>query len=361
MLEFVPLPMQFLDNPLLRWGYIAGTILLALLLKKFVSRYLAAFIYRLLRRFWGNVEQSYFTDLVVQPLELFLLVVVTIFSIDKLTFPTVLEYTVYGITTSAVFQKLGIAIIILAFTWLLLRLIDFIALVLERKADRTKDQGDNQLIVFFKDFFKVFLVIGGFLALLKFCFGQAIGPLITGLGIAGAAIALASKESLENIIASFVIFFDKPFITGDMLKVQDITGTVERIGLRSTRIRTLDKTLVSVPNKQMVDSIVDNHTMRTGLKGELKLLLAPHTTATTAAALVQQIDTILQNQNEQLESFAVSVKDISKDGLLIKAIYFCPSIPAEVFEGLQETITLAVKKKLEEGQFEFAAMGISHP
>jgi MscS family membrane protein len=79
----------------------------------------------------------------------------------------------------------------------------------------------------------------------------------------GAALALAARESLENIIASFIIFFDKPFVTGDNLKIQQVTGTVERIGLRSTRIRTADKTLVSVPNKQMVDSIVDNLSMRT--------------------------------------------------------------------------------------------------
>ncbi|MEI9958567.1 MAG: mechanosensitive ion channel domain-containing protein [Ferruginibacter sp.] len=59
---------------------------------------------------------------------------------------------------------------------------------------------------------------------------------------------------MENLIASFIIFFDKPFTAGDTLTANNISGTVEKIGLRSTRIRTADKTLVTIPNKLMVDS-----------------------------------------------------------------------------------------------------------
>jgi MscS family membrane protein len=112
----------------------------------------------------------------------------------------------------------------------------------------------------------------GILLILRFSFNKPIGNL-TGLSIVGAAIALATRESMENLIASFIIFFDKPFITGDQVKVNNFTGTIERIGLRSTRIRTLDKTYISVPNKQMVDTIVDNITLRTQRKVELRLEL----------------------------------------------------------------------------------------
>ncbi|MGR9922062.1 mechanosensitive ion channel family protein, partial [Escherichia coli] len=69
----------------------------------------------------------------------------------------------------------------------------------------------------------------------------------------------------------FIIFFDKPFTVGDLVKVNGFSGTVEKIGLRSTRIRTLEKTFISVPNKQMVDTIVDNISLRTQRKAELKV------------------------------------------------------------------------------------------
>ena len=159
----------------------------------------------------------------------------------------------------------------MAFIGLLLRIIDFIAIILEKKANLTSDQSDNQLIIFFKDFFKVILVIIGIIMIIKFAFDRNIGSLLTGLSIVGAAIALALRESLENLIASFIIFFDKPFTIGDLVKVQNITGSVEKIGLRSTRIRTDQKTYVTVPNKQMVDSLLDNLSLRSQRRADLRL------------------------------------------------------------------------------------------
>ncbi len=113
----------------------------------------------------------------------------------------------------------------------------------------------------------------GLLLILRFAFNYNITTVLTGLSIVGAAIALSLRESLENLIASFVIFFDKPFTTGDLVKVQNITGNVERIGLRSTRIRTEQKSYVTVPNKQMVDSILDNLSLRSQRKNDLWLHL----------------------------------------------------------------------------------------
>jgi MscS family membrane protein len=344
----------FLDNTVKAYSIAAGTILAALLLKKFLSRYIAGLLYRLLKRVWGNVEKKHFIGLVVQPLQVFLLVLIVVLAIDQLNFPAAWQHSLYGVKTQALAERSGMALLIVAFTWLLLRLIDFAAMVLEHKANLTEDQTDNQLIVFFKDFFKVLLAIAGLLAILKFCFNQAIGPLVAGLGIAGAGIALASKESLENIIASFIIFFDKPFTTGDTLKVHDVTGVVEKIGLRSTRIRTADKTLVSVPNKQMVDSIVDNHSLRTQHRASLQLLLHPHTKAAELQTLVQQITGLLASKGEQIHGPAVFVKDIAKTGIALHIEYFSPPMEGSAFEALRQELNLGIKEILEANKIIFA-------
>jgi MscS family membrane protein len=118
--------------------------------------------------------------------------------------------------------------------------------------------------------------------------------ILTSLGLAGAALALAAKESIENLIASFVIFFDKPFTAGDYLKVNNISGTVEKIGLRSTRIRMDQKTYVTFPNKQMVDSIVDNSTLRTQRKGELRLELSLSTPAKKVDGFIVSVRKIME-------------------------------------------------------------------
>ena len=129
----------------------------------------------------------------------------------------------------------------------------------------------------------------------KFSFGLKIGNLLTGLSLVGAAIALALRESLENLIASFIIFFDKPFSMGDSVKVHTFTGTVEKIGLRSTRIRTDQKTFITVPNKQMVDSIIDNLSLRTQRKGELRLEIG----LSTSSANLRSINKWHQENNRQ--------------------------------------------------------------
>jgi MscS family membrane protein len=88
-----------------------------------------------------------------------------------------------------------------------LRTLEFIAIILDEKAKLSKDQTDDQLILFFRDFFKVILYIIGVLMVLHYVFNENIGNLVTSLSIVGAAVALSMRESLENIIASFIIFF----------------------------------------------------------------------------------------------------------------------------------------------------------
>src|SRR6478735_6072744 len=189
-------------------------------------------------------------------------------------------------------------------------------MLLEQKANLTRQLTDNQMVVFFRDFFKVIIVIIGILLLIKFSFNKNIGTLLAGLSIVGAAIALAARESLENLIASFIIFFDKPFYVGDVVKVQGITGTVEKIGLRSTRIRTDQKTFVTVPNKQMVDSIMDNLSLRTQRRAFVQLELSSSTSHEQIDQLVLSIERLFQLRRPDIENFTVFLSDINKNAFV---------------------------------------------
>ena len=216
----------FYGNTLRDYIWVFGVILFVLLLNRFISKYLAILLSRLFKRGWKNFDQQKFVELIIIPLGTFLVITVSFIALYRLTFPQELNFTLYKYTIQRILLTIGILIQIIAFIWLLLRIIDFIASVLEIKANQTPNQNDNQLIVFFRDFFKVILGIIGLMMILHFGFNYNISSLLTGLSIVGAAIALALRESLENLIASFVIFFDKPFTTGDNVKVQNINGTV---------------------------------------------------------------------------------------------------------------------------------------
>ena len=233
----------------------------------------------------------------------------------------------------------------------MLRIIDFIASVLEIKANQTPNQNDNQLIVFFRDFFKVILGIIGLMMILHFGFNYNISSLLTGLSIVGAAIALALRESLENLIASFVIFFDKPFTTGDNVKVQNINGTVERIGLRSTRVRTTEKSYVTVPNKQMVDSILDNVSLRSQIRGELNLLIGLETPSQKIDQLQTEVKAYLSSVPE-IQNFNVLFNDIRIQGYLLFMEYFTPPLPWNQFTAIRQQVNFFVLQTMERLEIE---------
>jgi MscS family membrane protein len=344
----------YFDNTLRAWFIVAGIILLALLFKRYLSRYLASLFFRIVKRIWKTISKESFVNLVVDPFKWFLVILIGVFSIDKLNFPHILSYTLYGHTTADIIARAGTGIIIVSLIWLILRLTDFIAVVLEERANLTTDSRDNQLVVFLRDFLKVIIGIIGILLIIKACFKQPLGNLLTGLSIVGAALALGAKESLENLIASFIIFFDKPFFAGDTVKVNNITGRVEKIGLRSTRILTGDKTLVTMPNKQMVDSIVDNWSMRTQRRAEIKLELSVKTPVAKIENIISELKKILNTNEEHLAPYSVFLKDISKNGVTIIIEYFTTPIPLNEFDALKQSINLQIKKLLEENEVEFA-------
>ena len=341
-----------LSNPVRDYLIVLAVILFVLALKRFISRYLAGLLFRLFNRIWKNLDKESFKNLVAQPLGLFLLIFVSIVSLHKLRFPTTLDFELYDYSIKRIVHCIGTIIMIVSFIWLLLRTVDFVASILERKADLTPDQTDNQLVVFFRDFFKVIIFIIGILLILKFAFHFNIGNMLTGLSIVGAAVALALRESLENLIASFIIFFDKPFTQGDLVKVQNITGNVERIGLRSTRIRTDQKTYITVPNKQMVDSILDNLSLRTQLKGELRLQIALSTSSSKIEELIAGIKKIMQHK--EVENFTIFLNDIAPNAILINADYFTRPLTYAEFIIVKEELNLQVIKLMEKLEIELA-------
>lgn len=335
---------QYGNNTVLAYLWCLGILLLFLLFRRYVAKYVAGLFFKLFKKSALKVDQQTFVNLLVDPLDDFLLVVVVLVTLDRLKFPEALNMEVIGFTAKQILHALGTILFIFTFIRMLLRMIDFAAIVIKRKTDATPEASDDQMLVFFKDFFKVLLVIFGLLMVIRFAFHQNIGTLLAGLSIVAGAMALAARESLENLIASFIIFFDKPFHVGEMVKVQQITGTIERIGLRSTRIRTDQKTYVTVPNKQMVDSIMDNLSNRTQRRADLKLELDLGTSPAQLTALVAAIRTVLAHPAVELAH--VYFQDIQSKGYIIAVEYYTGMIPIQEFFALRQELNLQIMQAI---------------
>ena len=339
-----------LGNPVRSYLIMAIILVAVFSVKRYLSKGIASGVYNLVKHLSPQIERSELTHLLLRPLEYFLLLVTFLLTIDHFKFPPELNFKIYNQYSlrnlADTLQQIAFCVCIL---WILLRLIDFVALILEKQADLTPDMTDNQFIVFFRDFFKAIISILGIIVLIRVLFGsELVNKLIAGLGIGAAALALAAKESIENLIGSFIIFFDKPFRVGDSVKVDAYQGTVEKIGLRSTRIRTLEKTFVTVPNKKMVDSILDNLTLRTQQRVVLKLELPTETPSKTVIDLLRDIKQLLGNNNNILPGYIVNLNDFNKDTYWVQIVYNTYIIEGVQYAALRETINLGIIRLMEQ-------------
>lgn len=340
------------DNLVSDYLLVLGIILLVWVLKKRASKNITRLIFYIFKRLGRVIDEKEFFNLVLEPLENFILFLAVYISMGSLKFPSILHFKLFKVTTELLVDRFSIGLLIFFFFHTLLRVIDYLAIILEKRASTTEDTTDDQLIIFFREFLKVILVIICILVMIRFVLDEDITKILAGLSLAGAAVALAAKESLENLIASFIIFFDRPFRVGDLLKVQQINGTVEKIGLRSTRIRTNDKTYVSIPNKQMVDTIVDNFSLRNKRRAELNLYLDLKTT-------LDQINALLSGLERELAMNGLSEKtilltDIKMDAYLVTVEYFTDPISIAAFNTIKQSVHLKVLKLLEDLQIEIA-------
>jgi MscS family membrane protein len=335
----------FLDNSVRQYAIVASIMLVAYVFKRFIGRYVSWLFFFLMQRMGRVIERKEFIDMIVEPMEKFLFVFISYLALRSLVFPKIFIVSFRKIATPDITEAIGETLLIWFFFQMLLRLVDYVAFVMGKKADLTPEQDDNQLVVFFKDFLKVVIIIIGALTMISVVFHKEITNILAGFSIIAAAMALAARESLENLIASFIIFFDKPFTTGDLLKVNSITGTVEKIGLRSTRIRTAEKTYVTVPNKQMVDSIVDNMSLRTHRRAEFKLVLDNHNTAEQVRALLSGIKEILKDQ--RIVDSNVFLADVAAEGYTITVDYLSGQLEFKSFSIMKEEVHLRIIEMVE--------------
>ena len=212
----------FLDNSFRDYGMVFGFILSALILRKIATKKITRLIFYVFRKMGRKINEKEFFDLVLAPLENFIFFSATYVALNSLNFPREFGFKIMKVKSDVLLDRMASGVLIYFFFHTLLRVTDYLAIVMEKKAKTTEDYSDDQLIIFFREFLKVILIIVCILVMIRYVFNQDVTKLLAGLSIVGAAIALAAKESIENLIASFIIFFDRPFTVGDLLKVQQV-------------------------------------------------------------------------------------------------------------------------------------------
>ncbi|HYG14971.1 MAG TPA: mechanosensitive ion channel family protein [Bacteroidia bacterium] len=346
---------KLLGNTVQAYLICVAILLLGYIFRNIFTRYSNKLFFRLFKKFSKNKFADEFVVILRGPVKLFFELIILFIAVSPLVLPPGWNINLYknndvNFILSAIYE----GAIIISITWILLRMADFMSLVLMERAQQTADMSDDQLVTFFKELAKFIIIVLGFFVLLGVVFKVNIMALITGLGIGGLAIALAAQETLSNLLGSFIIFLDKPFKAGDFVNVSDITGTVEKVGFRSTRIRTPDKSLLTVPNKKMIDSPLNNISLSSFRRVKFTIGLTYDTTAAQLKTITSQIRAFLEEHMLIDEDITVLFTDFGDSDLKISVIFFVRTSSWDVMVKTKEEVNYKVMEIVEANGSSFA-------
>ncbi len=164
------------------------------------------------------------------------------------------SYIAISAEFEGLFSNLISISVIIRGAWVIARIVDALLVGVGKKlAAKTKTTVDDEAIPFLSKVLKFTIYIIAFMIILS-QFGIEIAPLVASMGIAGFAIGFAAKDTIGNLLAGFFILTDRPFTKGDRIEIKGNIGTVVDIGLRTTRIETLDHTYVIIPNADIISN-----------------------------------------------------------------------------------------------------------
>jgi MscS family membrane protein len=244
------LEMTFFNNTLLQY-FIFFSILSGAIIVGKIAYYLIKNFIKVLTKKTETVADDMLIEVCEHPAIFLIFIIGFYIAYKTLTLTEAVEHTFFNIV---------LVMIIFNLTWFFTRLIDgLIKYYLVPFSQKTQTDLDDALIPILRRLSKIILIfIAAIIVLDKF--GYNVASLVAGLGIGGLAVALAAQETLSNVFGGITILTDRPFTLGDRIKVSGNDGFVKEIGMRSTKITTLDGSELVVPNATIAKEVIENVT-----------------------------------------------------------------------------------------------------
>jgi MscS family membrane protein len=199
----------------------------------------------------------------------------------------------------------------------------------------------------------IFVVIGALMTAQSL--GADVKAFLAGLGIGGLAFALAAQDTIANLFGSVVVAIDQPFKLGETVKIGAFTGVVEDIGLRSTKLRALDKSLIVIPNKTVAAEAITNLARFTQRRVEQVIGLTYDTTAEQMDFIVEDFRKLILAEAEvDADSVMVFFRDYSASSLDIWVVYVANDADFQKHMRLRQRINLAIMRAVQARGLAFA-------
>tara|TARA_B100000683_G_scaffold86760_1_gene85655 strand:- start:412 stop:1464 length:1053 start_codon:yes stop_codon:yes gene_type:complete len=333
---------EFYGNSILNWSIAVGILILSFVVVKMLYWIFSNVIRRLTSKTKTNLD-----DVLIDKLEKPLTYLVLI-----LGYWISIHYLVFKEEVEIVLENAAYFLLVIDVTAVLSRIVDaLISEVIMPITEKSDSSFDNQLIpVIQKGVRSIIWILGIIIGLDNI--GFDITAMIAGLGIGGLALALAAQDSVKNIFAGIMIFLDKPFRIKDRIQVDGFDGTVEEVGLRSTRLRTLEGRIVTIPNSRFTDNSVTNVTSQPTLKIKLNLGLTYDTDETQMQKAIDILEDIVKDQEAITDDYAAGFNGFGDFSLNILFIYYVK--PDSHWLDTQTLVNKEILRRFNKEGLEFA-------
>ena len=324
-------------------------IFVFLLLRQIFSKIIIKYLKKIARRTKTSLDDE-LIDTIEPPLK---------FLIGVLGFYSAFIYLNLGEKYNLAAAKTLFSFIIFTSSWALLRADNILTKSLEMFFKKKDYDVALSFIPFFNKFIKFSIIAFAIVVIIQ-TWGYNIGALITGLGIGGLAVALAARDTLANLFGSLMILFDRPFTIGDWIKTQSTEGVVEDIGFRSTKIRTFENSLVSVPNSQIANEPVENFSLRKRRRIKFTIGVTYSTPTQKVDSAVKKIKEMLKNHPDIYQgTLLVYFTEFADSSLNIFVYCYTNTSVWQDYLNIRQDINLKIMAIMEELNVEFAFPSLS--
>jgi MscS family membrane protein len=327
------------------WKYIASLIFIFLAF--YVSKLLDFIVGVWLKR-WAEKTETKFDDLLLTllrgPVKAVAFVIFLHIGLSIFRWPSPVQ---------TFLSKALIVIVACSITYVTMKVVDLLlGLWRHRAAAGTDKSFDEELFPVVSKSLKAFVIVVAVLVT-----SQNLGINITGvvasLSIGGLALGLAAQDTLANLFGAVAVYMDKPFRIGDRIRLENVDGTVEAIGLRSTRVRNLDGHLVTIPNKTMGNAIITNIARRPNIKTEMNIGL----TYDTPAGRVQHATALLNEifrAHPKTADLIITFNRFDSSSLNLQVIHWWDGTDFKAYNADLQALNLQIKERFDAEGLSFA-------
>lgn len=273
-----------------------------------------------------------------------------------------------GLSVGVVFLQLGPSEVIVLTSLEILLTVSMALLVyylvdvpdrwFRRQAEKTETKFDDMLVPIVRKTLRVTVVLFAVVSIAQTLSDKPVSALVAGLGLGGLAFALAAQDTIKNLFGSLVIFTDKPFSLGERISYDGHDGTVEEVGLRSTRLRRSDGHVVTIPNGELANNVIHNIAQRPFIRRNFTIGITYDTSPDKVKQAKEILEDILKDHEgldpdgERLPR--VHFSDFSASSLDFKCIYWYHPPAYWDFMAFSEKVNMEILTRFNEAGIEFA-------